>query len=88
MSYKTREASLTQKVEEYLDSLQEEGLPLYYEHRSGSGGYGYKKGIPDFFIVIDGIHIECELKAEDGKLSTMQEKWRWRCQTKYHIPYV
>ena len=88
MSSKTRETSLAEKVIKYLDTLQEEGLPLFYEHRSGSGGYNYKKGIPDLYLVINGIHIECELKTEEGKLSTMQEKFRWRCKSEWKMDYV
>ena len=87
MGYKTGEASLTEKVIEYLDQLKKEGLPLYYEHRSGSGGFNYKKGVPDFFIVLNGVHIECELKTLTGKLSTMQEKFKWRCAVEWHMLY-
>ena len=87
MSRKTGEAKLTDKVEAYLDDLQKRGLPLFYEHRSGAGGFAYKKGSPDFFVVINGIHIEVELKAPDGKRSTMQDKFKWRCENEWHIPY-
>lgn len=88
MARQTKEANLTDKVVKYLDELQKRGLPLFYDHRSGSGGYSYKKGIPDLYIVINGIHIECELKAPDGKLSSMQEKFRWLCTSVYHMLYV
>lgn len=88
MAYQTGEASLTKKIIDYFDDLQKKGLPLYYEHRSGSGGYGYKKGVPDFFFVINGTHVECELKTPTGKLSTMQEKFKWRCETEWKIAYV
>ena len=88
MGYKTAEADLTDQVVDYLELLHMRGVPIYWEHRSGSGGFSYKKGTPDFFVVIRGLHIECELKAPHGKLSTMQEKFKWRCETEWEMLYV
>ena len=87
MAYQTGESSLSKKVISYLEELQDRGLPIYYEHRSGSGGYSYKKGTPDLFIVINGIHVECELKTTTGKRSPMQDKFKWRCETQWKILY-
>lgn len=88
MPYKSGEASLTDKVVTLLTDLQKRGLPIYFEHRSGSGGYSYKKGSPDLFIVIDGTHIECELKDVTGKRSPMQDKFKYRCEAVWKIPYL
>ena len=87
MGYTTAETKVAKDVLKYLDELIKGGAPLFYEHRSGSGGLNYKKGIPDFYIVINGMHVEVELKAADGHLSTMQEKFKYRCEKIWHIPY-
>lgn len=88
MAYKTQETALADKLLDWLKAKQEEGAPLYWEHRSGSGGFSYKKGVPDLFVVVSGHHIEIETKAPDGKLSAMQEKFMWRCATQWHIPHL
>lgn len=88
MAYTTGETALTKQVIAYLDDLHEKrGLPIYYEHRSGSGGLSYKKGSPDLFVVVGGVHIECELKTPKGKRSTSQDKWKYRCESEWQIPY-
>lgn len=84
---KQRESSVGKKITAYLDDLIKRGLPIYYEHRSGQGGYSYKKGVPDFFVVINGTHIEVETKYGDNERSTMQDKWKWRCEKQWLIPY-
>ncbi len=43
----------------------------YWEKRWG-GGYS-KKGLPDMHIVVNGINIDAELKASDGKPSELQK---------------
>ena len=43
----------------------------YYEKRWG-GGQFTKSGLPDMHIVVNGISIEIELKAENGKVSELQ----------------
>ena len=73
---KQAESKIADKCLKYLKELKEGGSPLYFEHRSGSGGFNYKKGIPDMFIVIGSTHIECELKTPIGHLSAMQIKYR------------
>lgn len=87
MSRQTGEANLTKKVVDYLKDLQERGSPVFFEHRSGSGGFNYKKGIPDLYAVIDGCHVEIELKTVNGKRSAMQDKFKWRCENLWNIPY-
>ena len=44
----------------------------YYEKRWGGGVYT-KKGLPDMHIVVNGINIDAELKAPNGKPSELQE---------------
>ena len=72
------ETNITKDCLKLLDNLIENGYPIYYEHRSGGGGFAYKKGIPDLFIVVNGIHIECEMKTPFGSRDAMQEKWELR----------
>jgi len=86
MGYQTEETAIARKLVEWLKKKQLEGAPLLWEHRSGSGGYSYQKGRPDFWVSANGHHIEMELKAPDGKLSPMQEQFRWRCGG-WHVPY-
>lgn len=87
MGRTTKESKLARDFIKWLDELIEQGKPVYYEHRSGSGGFNYHRGVPDLFIVIEGLHIECELKAPDGKLSGDQEKFRWKCERR-GTPYL
>ena len=84
------ESLITKDCLKLLDNLIDQGYPIYYEHRSGSGGFNYKKGIPDLWMVINGIHVECEMKTPFGKRSTMQEKWEMkfkRLNIKYICPH-
>lgn len=87
MAYRTPESALADRCVEWMDAKIKEGAPLYYEHRSGSGGFSYKKGVPDLFAVANGHHLEIELKAPGGRLSPMQEKFKWRCEAQWHIPH-
>ena len=77
----TPEGKFKSKVEKFLDKFPD----IYYERRVGAGSFGYKKGLPDFFLVINGIHIELELKAKGGSPSPSQLKWYERFQ-KLNIP--
>ena len=84
---KQLEAKISEKCLEYLKELKDRGVPIEWFHRSGSGGFQYKKGIPDMYIVIGLIHIECEMKTPTGHLSSMQIKWRDRF-IRNGTPYV
>ena len=44
----------------------------YYEKRWGGGVYT-KKGLPDLHIVINGINIDVEVKAPNGRPSDLQK---------------
>lgn len=81
---------MVKQVESYiadkcLDYIKK--LNLFYDHRSGSGGFNYRKGIPDTYIVVNGIHVECELKTPFGSRSPLQEKWATRFK-EWNIPYI
>lgn len=44
----------------------------YFEKRWG-GGYS-KSGLPDMHLVVNGISIEVELKAPNGRVSAVQDQ--------------
>lgn len=77
----TPEKRVQNKILNYLKKLKEGEYPIFYERRQ-AGGFNYKKGIPDIYCVINGKHIEIEVKKEGGQLSTMQEKFRDMCREK------
>lgn len=73
----TPEKMIQSKIISYLSKLADEGHPIFYERRQ-AGGFAYKKGLPDIYIVYNGKHIEVEVKRKDGQLSPMQETWARR----------
>ena len=81
----TPEKQVQNSLIAYMKKLQDSGVPIYYERRQ-AGGFSYKMGIADLYAVINGQHIEIEVKAPGGKLSPMQEKWRDKCK-KLHIQW-
>ena len=77
----TPEKKVQNSIVSYLKSLEDEGLPVYVEPRQ-AGGFSYKMGIADLYAVIDGKHVEIEVKQPGGCLRPMQEKWRDKCHAK------
>lgn len=75
----TPEKIVQNAIVDFLNSRQKAGEPVFVERRN-AGGFSYKKGIPDLYAVINGIHLEIEVKAPGGRLSTMQEKFRDKCK--------
>ena len=71
----TPESKVKERLFKHIKELQAAGVPIVYEARE-AGGYTYKKGKPDFWIAYYGKHIEFEVKAPGGSMSTMQYKWR------------
>lgn len=85
----TPETKVKNDVIKYLDNLQKEGVPFFYERRQALSCSGYKVGSADLFIVTKGgIHIEIEFKRSDGKgvNSSLQLKWKTRME-KLGVPY-
>lgn len=77
-----QEKSFEEKLKKWLESegiyplgtpKQEMTTPPcgYWEKRWGGGKY-IKSGMPDMHIVVNGISIEAELKAPNGKPSDLQ----------------
>lgn len=73
----TPEKMIQSKIILYLSKLADKGHPIFYERRQ-AGGFAYKKGLPDIYIVYNGKHIEVEVKCKGGQLSPMQETWARR----------
>lgn len=48
--------------------------PVGYYNKRWGGGQFTKAGLPDLYIVVRGKVVECELKAENGRLSELQNR--------------
>ena len=82
----TPEKKVQNNIVDYLKSLEKQGFPVMVERRQ-AGGFSYKMGIPDLYAVINGIHLEIEVKRPGGQLRPMQEKYKQKCINK-NIAYV
>lgn len=82
----TPEKKIQNSIIKYFKDLQKQGYPVFIERRQ-AGGFSYKKGEADLYVVINGLHIEIEVKAENGEQSVMQEKWESFCKS-VNIPYL
>lgn len=71
----TPETKVKKEIKKYLKRLSDEGQLIYSEVRE-AGGYQFRKGLPDMWALINGVHLEIEIKRPDGgRRSTMQLKW-------------
>lgn len=75
----TPEKIVQNAIVKFLTEQQHSGLPVFFERRN-AGGFSYKKGIPDLYAVLNGVHLEIEVKAPGCSLTTMQEKFRDKCK--------
>ena len=73
----TPEGKVKKDLYNYIEALASAGAPIYYEVRQ-AGGFNYHKGIPDFYIVYKGRHIEIEVKKPGGTQSNLQIRWQTR----------
>lgn len=69
------ESQILRSISEYFKQLKLHGYPVHIERRQ-AGGFNYKSGIPDLFVVYNGYHIEIETKTEIGELRSMQEIYK------------
>lgn len=74
-----QEQKIQDKIIKYLEKLDKENEPIFWEKRQ-AGGFTYRIGLPDLYIVYYGKHIEIEIKAPDGKRSSAQIKWEMKCK--------
>ena len=65
------EKNLLKNVINFLKKLESEGKSVFWERRQ-AGGFNYRIGIPDLYVVTNGIHKEIELK--DPKLKQFEYK--------------
>lgn len=79
MSYTTPEQHVQQPIIKFLNELEDAGYPIMHQRREAAGST-YKKGSADIWFTWGPYHIEVEVKAPGGTLSTMQEKWLRKCQ--------
>lgn len=73
----TPEKEVQNAIMNYFDKLKQLGINNYVERRQ-AGGFAYKLGLPDLFVVIFGLHIEIEVKQPGGEVRATQEKWARR----------
>lgn len=82
----TPEKYIQNDICKYLKSLEDKNLPVFWERRQ-AGGFSYRKGIPDLYAVINGIHVEIEVKAPGGSKSSRQEAFERMCKN-HSIVYI
>ena len=82
----TPEKRVQNAIIDYLKKLQKAGYAVYVERRQ-AGGFSYKMGIADLYAIINGQHVEIEVKQPGGQLRIMQEKWRDQCKS-LHIHWL
>lgn len=71
----TPEKKVQNKIVAYLKHLEDEGYRVWHQRREAIG-LSYKKGIPDLYAIIEGRHVEIEVKAPGKELRPMQIKQR------------
>lgn len=81
------EAKVKSSITNYFKKLQDEGIPIYWDCRQ-AGGFAYKMGAPDIYVVLNGVHIEIEVKQQHGSRRAMQEKFAERCDKLWNIKYL
>lgn len=73
----TPEKEIQNSIMSYFKKLKASGIDNYVERRQ-AGGFAYKMGLPDLWVVIFGKHIEIEVKRPGGQPRATQEKWARR----------
>lgn len=73
------EQSVQSKIERYLKDNN-----IFFEKRQ-AGGFQYRKGIPDLYLVFNHEHIEIEIKDPNGSPSPMQLAWQRKFKELYNI---
>ena len=82
----TPEKRIQNSIINYLKNLEKNGEKIFIQRRQ-AGGFNYHKGLPDIYIVYNGIHIEIEVKSSRGSLSEMQIKWQKKFE-ELNIPWI
>jgi len=82
----TPEKRIQNKIIKFLEELIDKGYPVYYERRQ-AGGLNYKLGLPDLYAIVNGAHVEIEVKAGSGERSAAQIRWEERL-TRINCHYI
>lgn len=82
----TPEGLIKKDITDYINDLEKSGQSIHLERREAVGA-NYKKGIPDIYCIVGKYHLEIEVKAVDGELSTKQKEWRDKLR-KWGTPYI
>lgn len=73
----TPEKRVQNSIIKFLDSVKrKDGTLLYF--RRQAGGFSYKDGLPDLWVLYHGLHLEVEVKAVGGSPDPLQLKWEDR----------
>lgn len=72
MSRRTPESPVVEGVMDFLEAVDGHKVIVF---RRQAGGLSYKKGLPDVYATVDGIHVEVECKAPAGASPT-QLRWQ------------
>lgn len=82
------EKTLQNKVIEYLKKLKEKNIPVFWNKRQ-SGGWNYRIGLPDLYVVINGKHLEIEIKSPERDIVYKPEQLLWKTEfEKLNIPHL
>jgi hypothetical protein len=73
---RTPESRVKDEVMREFRRLRSSGLPVDVFRRQ-AGGFS-PDGLPDLYAVVGGIHLEIELKSDDGDLRPEQATWKER----------
>lgn len=74
----TPEKKVQNSIEKYLSRLQTDHpeYHILFFRRQALAGMGYKNGLPDIFVIVNGLHLEVEIKKPGGTPSAFQIKWQ------------
>lgn len=78
MSSITPETRVKNKIMKFIEPFDQRHSGDLYQHRRDAIGANYEKGLPDLWILINGTHIEVEIKKPGGKRTPEQERWERR----------
>lgn len=82
----TPETIIKNSINKYLKKLEKNNEKIFIQRRQ-AGGFNYRTGLPDIYIVYNGVHIEIEVKSKTGFLSKMQIKWEKKFK-ELGIPWI
>lgn len=79
MGHTTPEKKVQNKIIKYLQSIDYKHRGPLMRVRRNSDEPNYVEGSADIYVVINGVHIEIEIKRPGGERSTAQIRWERIC---------